>query len=122
MALADGHVVSGHGATQHWRNQRISAMALVPLGIWFLYALLSQPDLSHATVVAWLAEPWQAGLMLLFGWCALWHSAQGVQVVVDDYVPGRLHARARLVSRLLHGVAALALTVAIGVIATGGGA
>jgi len=114
--------MSGPGATQHWRNQRISAIALVPLGIWFLYALLSQPNLSHATVIAWLAEPWQAGLMLLFGWCALWHSAQGVQVVVDDYVPGRLHARARLVSRLLHGVVALALAVAIGVIATGGGA
>jgi len=114
--------MSGHGATRHWRNQRISAMALVPLGIWFLYALFSRPDLSHASVVAWLATPWQAGLMLLFGWCALWHSAQGVQVVVDDYVPGRLHARVRLASRLLHGALALVLAAAIGVIATGGGA
>lgn len=107
---------------RHWRNQRISAMALVPLGIWFVYALLSQPDLAHASVVAWLANPWQAGLMLLFGWCALWHSAQGIQVVVDDYVPGQLHGRVRLASRLLHGVLALALAAAIGVVATGGGA
>lgn len=113
--------MSEHGATRHWRNQRISAMALVPLGIWFLSALLSQPDLSHASVVAWLATPWQAGLMLLFGWCALWHSAQGVQVVVDDYVPGHLYARVRLASRLLHGALALALAAAIGIIATGGG-
>jgi len=114
--------MSGHGATQHWRNQRISAMALVPLGIWFVYALLAQPDLSHASVVAWLAHPWQAVLMLLFGWCALWHSAQGVQVVVDDYVPEPQHARVRLASRLLHGALALVLAAAIGVIATGGGA
>ena len=114
--------MSGPGATRHWRNQRISAMALVPLGIWFVCALLSQPDLSHAAVVAWLSTPWQAGLMLVFGWCALWHSAQGIQVVVDDYVPGQMHGRVRLASRLLHGAFALALAAAIGVIATGGGA
>jgi succinate dehydrogenase / fumarate reductase membrane anchor subunit len=107
---------------RHWRNQRISAMALVPLGLWFVYALLSQPDLAHASVVAWLAHPWQAGLMLLFGGSALWHSAQGIEVVVDDYVPDRLHARVRLASRLLHGALALALAAAIGVIAMGGGA
>jgi succinate dehydrogenase / fumarate reductase membrane anchor subunit len=106
---------------RHWRNQRISAMALVPLGAWFVYALLSQPDLAHASVVAWLVNPWQAGLMLLFGWCALWHSAQGIQVVVDDYVPGRLHGRVRIASRLLHGALALILAAAVGAIAMGGG-
>ncbi|MEX2150806.1 MAG: succinate dehydrogenase, hydrophobic membrane anchor protein [Steroidobacteraceae bacterium] len=106
--------------SRHWRNQRISAVALVPLGVWFLYALLSRPDLAHASVVAWLADPWQAGLMLLFGWCALWHSAQGIQVVVDDYVPAQLHGRARLASRLLHAALALILAAAIGVIAMAG--
>jgi succinate dehydrogenase / fumarate reductase membrane anchor subunit len=107
--------------SRHWRNQRISAVALVPLGVWFLYALLSRTDLAHASIVAWLADPWQAGLMLLFGWCALWHSAQGIQVVVDDYVPGQLHGRVRLASRLLHGALALILAAAIGVIAVGVG-
>jgi succinate dehydrogenase / fumarate reductase membrane anchor subunit len=97
-------------------------MALVPLGIWFVSALLSQPDLAHGSVVAWLANPWQAGLMLLFGWCALWHSAQGIQVVVDDYVTGRMHPRARWISRWLHLAAAAALVWAIGTLATGGGA
>ena len=106
---------------RHWRNQRISAVALVPLGAWFVYALLAQRDLEHASVVAWLADPWQAGLMLLFGWCALWHSAQGIQVVVDDYVPGRLRGRVRMASRLLHGALALILALAIGAIAMGGG-
>jgi succinate dehydrogenase / fumarate reductase membrane anchor subunit len=114
--------VSGPGATRHWRNQRISAMALVPLGAWFVFALLSQPDLTHASVVAWLSQPWQASLMLAFGWCTLWHSAQGVQVVVDDYVPGARHSRVRLASRLLHGAAALVLALAVGAIAAGGGA
>jgi succinate dehydrogenase / fumarate reductase membrane anchor subunit len=118
VALAGGRIVNG---ARHWRNQRISAVALVPLGAWFLYALLSRPDLAHASVIEWLVDPWQAGLMLLFGWCALWHSAQGIQVVVDDYVPGRLHGRVGLASRLLHGVLALILAAAIGVIALDGG-
>ncbi len=113
--------MSGPGATRHWRNQRISALALVPLGSWFVFALLSRTDLAHASVVAWLAQPWQAGLMLAFGWCALWHSAQGVQVVVDDYVPGPMRPRVLLASRLLHGAAALVLALAVGAIAAGGG-
>jgi succinate dehydrogenase / fumarate reductase membrane anchor subunit len=118
VALAGGWTLSG---SRHWRNQRISAAALVPLGAWFVYALLSRPDLAHASIVAWLVDPWQAGFMLLFGWCALWHSAQGIQVVVDDYVPDRLHGRVRLASRLRHGALALTLTAAIGVIAMDGG-
>jgi len=97
-------------------------MALVPLGIWFVYALLSQPALDHASVVAWLVNPWQAGLMALFGACALWHSAQGIQVVIDDYVRGRMHARARWISRVLHLGAASALAWALGVLAIGGAA
>lgn len=108
--------------TRHWRNQRFSAMALVPLGIWFVYALLSRPDLGHASVVAWLANPWQAGLMALFGVCALWHSAQGIQVVIDDYVRGRMRARARSISRALHLGAAAALAWALGALAMGGAA
>ena len=108
--------------TRHWRNQRFSAIALVPLGTWFLYALLSRPDLGHASVVAWLENPWQAGLTALFGGCALWHSAQGIQVVIDDYVRGRMHARARWISRVLHLGAAAALLWALGVLAMGGAA
>jgi succinate dehydrogenase / fumarate reductase membrane anchor subunit len=114
--------VSGAGATRHWRNQRLSAIALVPLGLWFLTGLLSLPDLGHATVASWLARPQAALPMLAFGWCALWHSAQGVQVVVDDYVPGRQHATARLASRILHLAAAAVLAWAVLSVLTGRGA
>lgn len=112
--------MSGQGATRHWRRQRLSAIALVPLGLWFLFALLSRPDLSHASVAGWLSQPREAFLMLLFGWCALWHSAQGVQVVVDDYVIGSRHRPVRRVSRWLHLAVAMVLTVAVLSIAVGG--
>ena len=114
--------VRSHGGTGHWRNQRISAIALVPLGIWFVLTLLSLPDLGFATVTGWLAEPMQAALLLLFGWCALWHSAQGVQVVIDDYVVGQLHPRVRWISRLSHLALATLLAWAIARIAFGGAA
>ena len=110
------------GGTGHWRNQRISALALVPLGAWFVLTLLSLPDLGFATVTDWLAQPMQAALMLLFGWCALWHSAQGIQVVIDDYVPGHLHPRVRWISRLSHLALAALLAWTIARIAFGGAA
>jgi succinate dehydrogenase / fumarate reductase membrane anchor subunit len=112
----------GQGGTKHWRNQRLSAMALVPLGIWFVISLLSLPDLGFATVTGWLAEPMQAALMLLFGWCVLWHSAQGVQVVIDDYVVGRPHPRARWISRLSHLALATLLAWTLARIALSGAA
>lgn len=104
--------MSGH-ATRHWRNQRISALALLPLGGWFLWSLLSLPDLGYPAMRAWLAAPTQSLLMLLFAWCALWHSAQGVQAIVDDYVGGGWHAPARWLSRLGHLAAAAAVAWAL---------
>ena len=109
---------TGH-ATRHWRNQRVSAVALVLLGGWFLFSLLSLPDPGFGSVRAWLAVPLQSALMLLFAWSALWHSAQGVQVVVDDYVPGAWHGRVRWASRLLRLAAALAAGASVWVLAQG---
>ena len=107
-------------ATRHWRNQRVSAIALVPLGTWFLLTLLSLPDLGYATISSWIARPMQAALLLLFAWCALWHSAQGVQVVVEDYVGGRLHVPTARILKIAHIAAAIAVAWSIWVIARGG--
>lgn len=108
-------------ATSHWRNQRASSIALLPLGLWFLFALLNLTDLGHATITAWIARPFQALLLLLFTWCALWHSSLGVQVVVEDYVAGpRLVAAMLRLLRIVHWAAALAAAYAIWLLATGG--
>jgi len=106
-------------ATNHWRNQRLTAISLLALGPWFLLKLLSLPDLGYATVSSWIAQPTQALLLLLFAWCALWHSAQGVQVVVEDYVGGRLHRPTARLLQAAHWAAALAVAWAILAIAIG---
>jgi succinate dehydrogenase / fumarate reductase, membrane anchor subunit len=107
--------VSGlHGrASHHWRNQRLTSIALLPLGLWFLIALLRQPSLDYAVVSGWFAKPLQALLAALFGATLLWHSMLGVQVVLEDYVGGPLRTLAIAFSRLAHAAAALALAYAL---------
>jgi succinate dehydrogenase / fumarate reductase membrane anchor subunit len=123
MALAHWSAVSSRtgGATRHWRNQRMTSIALLPLGLWFVIALLRQPDLDYATVTAWLAKPLQALLALLFGIAMLWHSLQGIQVILDDYVGGRLRRFSIRLSQLVHIAAAAALVWAIVRLVAGGG-
>ena len=106
-------------ATRHWRNQRVSAIALLLLGPWFLYALLSLPALDHVAVTAWIAKPLQALLLLLFAWSALWHSALGVQVVVDDYVGGSLQVVTARFLQAAHWAAAATAACSISMIVLG---
>ena len=111
---------TGH-ASRHWRNQRLTSIALVPLGLWFLLSLLRQPSLEHAVVAGWLSRPLQALLSALFGAALLWHSLQGVQVVLEDYVGGRARTLAIAAARIAHAVAAALLGWSIAILATGGG-
>ena len=108
------------GASRHWRNQRATSIVLLPLGLWFLFSLLGQPSLDHAAVTGWFARPLQALLGALFGAALLWHSMQGVQVVLEDYVAGPLRGLAVAAARLLHAAAALALAVALARLLVGG--
>ena len=106
--------------SHHWRNQRLTSVALLPLGLWFLIALLRQPGLDYAMVSGWFAKPLQAFLAALFGATLLWHSMLGVQVVLEDYVRGPLRRFTIGVSRLVHTAAALALAYALVRLVTGG--
>jgi succinate dehydrogenase / fumarate reductase membrane anchor subunit len=108
--------------SRHWRNQRLTAIALIPLSLWFLVALLRQPSLEHAVVVGWFAKPLQALLAMLLGTALLWHSLQGIQVVLEDYVRGQLHALLLMLVRIAHLAAVLALGYAVWVLAAGGAA
>ena len=84
-----GHVL-GLGAAKdgvgHWWSQRVTSVALVVLGLWFVAALLRLDDFSYALVTAWMAKPVNAVLLTLFVGTAVYHSLLGVQVVVEDYV------------------------------------
>ena len=97
------------GAAEHWWLQRVTAVALLPLGLWLAYELLTLPGFDHASVVVWVREPATSILLVLFVVAVGYHSSLGVQVVVEDYVTGKgLRAATLMASTLAH----VALSVA----------
>ena len=79
---------SAKDGTEHWWVQRLTAIALVPLTVWFVASLIAHSGADHATVAAWLGQPLPALLMILFCATAFWHLKLGLQVVIEDYVHG----------------------------------
>ena len=109
---------SGTG-TGHFLSQRLSAVALVPLTLWFAVALLTLPSLDFYSVTAWVAAPLHAVLLALLVIALVYHSSLGTQVVVEDYVhtPG-LRMVVITVLRLLHFGLAVAGIFAVFLVAT----
>jgi succinate dehydrogenase / fumarate reductase membrane anchor subunit len=107
--------VLGHGTakegTSHWWGQRVSAVALAMLGLWFAWTLATSPGFNHAEVVAEIGRPLNAILLLLLSVTMAYHSYLGIQVVIEDYVhsPG-VKIAALVASRFAHiGLAAAAV-------------
>ena len=84
------HKVQGlgpsHSGTGHFWRQRITAVALVPLGLWFAFAMLGLAGTNEVAVLSFLAQPWNALLMAAFAVTLLYHMVLGLQDIVDDYV------------------------------------
>jgi len=74
--------------TDHWWGQRMSAVALALLGLWFTVSLLRLPGFEHALVVDFISAPLNSVLMVLLCATLAYHSYLGVQVVLEDYVHG----------------------------------
>jgi len=73
-------------AVTHWKFQRISAIAMIPLVIWFTSSLMLVLMDGYDQSIEWLQSPFNAtGLILLFG-ILFFHAASGLQVVIEDYV------------------------------------
>ena len=80
---------SAKGGAEHWWVQRMTAVGLVPLGLWLGWSLLAFEDMSYAAVVAWMSRPITSILLILSVITVTYHSHLGVQVVVEDYVHGK---------------------------------
>lgn len=79
---------SAKDGTHHWIMQRITAVALVPLTIWFVFNAVALAGAGYAEAAGWLASPLNAVLMLLLIAATFHHLQLGLQVVVEDYVHG----------------------------------
>lgn len=84
---------SAGSGTAHWWAQRLTAIALLPLTLWFIFSALHLVGASHDQLLAWFAGPVPVVLMLCLIVAMFYHLHLGLQVVVEDYVhqePARL--------------------------------
>ncbi len=73
------------GTAEFW-HQRVTAVALVPLAIWFVWSVLGLVGAEQEDVIAFLGEPVNAVLMLLLLIAALYHMSIGMQIIIEDYI------------------------------------
>ncbi|MDT0498626.1 succinate dehydrogenase, hydrophobic membrane anchor protein [Algiphilus sp. W345] len=111
---------SAKDGVQHWWVQRVSAVALVPLVIWFMYSVAGMSDAPYLEFVSWVRQPWVTVLLVLFIGTTLYHSALGLQVVLEDYVSGEFKKIASIIAvKLACAVLAVAAIFAVLKIAFG---
>lgn len=104
---------SAKGGSGHWYAQRVSAVALVLLGLWLVISLATMGGASHERVVAWLSSPVAAAFAVLLVLVSAWHAMLGLQVVIEDYVGDK----GRRVAALLVVKFVFAVAAVIGVLA-----
>ena len=88
------HLGSARNGLQEWRLQRWTAVALIPLGLYFAASILRLATSDQITAATWLASPVPALLVILFVLAGLAHALVGLRSVYADYV----HTRATLVA------------------------
>lgn len=79
---------SAKDGTGHWWAQRVTAVALVPLTIWFVASVVLLTNCSYERFVAWVGSPLPAILLVLLIVATFHHAQLGLQVVIEDYVHG----------------------------------
>ncbi len=77
---------SAKDGTSHWWAQRVTAVALIPLSLWFIYSAITLVGIDRAGFKIWLNAPGSILLMSLFVIALFYHMQLGLQVVVEDYV------------------------------------
>lgn len=105
----------------HWWMQRLTAVALIPLSLWFVASIVHLSGAGYAAVAGWIGSPAVAVALVIFIACIFHHSQLGLQVVIEDYVhSGFLKLTTLVVMKFLHVIAALAAIFAVLHIAFGG--
>jgi succinate dehydrogenase / fumarate reductase, membrane anchor subunit len=100
---------SAKEGVEHWLLQRATAVALVPLTLWFVVALIGLVGADLDAVQDWVGRPLPAICLVLLLITTFYHASLGLQVVIEDYVHGEL---ARLSLVIIVRLACVALAVA----------
>jgi succinate dehydrogenase / fumarate reductase membrane anchor subunit len=77
---------AARAGSKHWWAQRVTAVALVPLTLWFIWSILHLVGASQADIADWLSSPVRLALMLALIAATFHHLQLGLQVVIEDYI------------------------------------
>ncbi len=77
---------AAHAGSHHWKAERVTAIALVPLTVWFVVAVLAHLGAEQPQMAAWIGRPWNAALLLALIAMNFHHMHLGLQVVYEDYI------------------------------------
>jgi succinate dehydrogenase / fumarate reductase membrane anchor subunit len=112
---------SAKEGTDHWWAQRLTAVALLILGLWFFVSVSVLGEFTHANLHAWAGRPFNNVMLLLLALTLAWHSVLGIQVVIEDYVHGPFIKVISLIfNKFVHVFLVIAAIFAILKIAFGG--
>lgn len=107
------HKVQGLGAAHsgvgHFWRQRVTAVVLVPLSVWFAISALGLVGAQEVSVLIFLSNPLNTVLMGAFVLVSLYHMALGLNEVILDYVP---HEGFKLFLKIVNYSFALAVALA----------
>ena len=108
---------SAKDGLHHWWIQRLTAIALIPLVVWFAISLVMLSGADYAVVRAWLGSPLVMVLMILTIAVGLYHGQLGLQVVWEDYTDGALRVVLIVLTKfiaILFGLGAIVAIMRIG--------
>ena len=97
---AHGHGAAGEGL-HHWWSQRVTSIALIPLTLLFVFPFGRTLGGGHEAFVATYSNLWHALVAVLFIIAAFAHLQQGLQTVIEDYVPNKAQRTAALLINML---------------------
>ena len=103
LSRARGLGAARHGAA-HWLSERLTSIALIPLGLWGVYSVLNLARIGYAGAVDWLQSPVNAVLLVLTLGISFLHMHNGMRVILEDYIE---HKPSRFLWILLSGAVSL---------------
>ncbi len=84
-----GRNEAAESGVSHWRGQRLTAIFLVPLVLWFTASFVSLSNAGISLVREWIASPGTALFLAIFMAVLFRHMQLGLEVVIHDYVHSR---------------------------------